>query len=409
MYLRRPPARSRPGHTLAVVTILLVGLVGMLSLAIDIGYIALVRTELQRSADAGALAAVVPTAVVGSASQDLTTARAEARRFVQLNQGTGFTVPDADVEFGVYDPATGLFTTTAKSAANAARVTARRDATANTPLRLFFGPVVGRTTSSARASAVAFLVAGGGVKAGPDLLPYAVQVDYFFKAAGLPPRPGATATVDTTNIVDKYTPRDNSQAPLAAADGKNEVVLFGSSKTAPGNFGSVDIGTASNGTPELVRQILYGPTAADFANKNFAPKVSADGSLKAPLVLGADPGISNGTESAWEAIVGQRRIIPLYSTAAATGNNTTYDIVGFAAVVVVAVDMHGNPKRIWAQPTGMVSDQVTPLGMGQPSTFYGVSAPPRLAIPRSSATPATPATPNAAGNAATPATPASAP
>jgi hypothetical protein len=222
-----------------------------------------------------------------------------------------------------------------------------------------------------------------------------VQVDYFNQATGRPPRAGAAA-VDTSLVVDAYTV-GTDVAPRAGPDGTNEIVLFGSNQTAAGNFGSVDVGSKSNGTPDLVRQILNGPSAADFADKNFAAKVSADGSLRAPLLLGADPGISNGTESAWQSIVGQRRIIPLYSTASGTGNNTVYDIVGFAAVHVVAVDMRGNPKRIWAPPTGMVSPQVAAATgpAAPPGTLYGVYAPPRLAIPRS-ATAATPATPASA-------------
>ncbi|HYH63603.1 MAG TPA: hypothetical protein VD866_02790, partial [Urbifossiella sp.] len=137
----------------------------------------------------------------------------------------------------------------------------------------------------------------------------------------------------------------------------------------------------SNGTPELVRQILNGPNAADFAHKDFAAKVSADGALRAPVVLGADPGISAGVESAFESIIGQRRIVTLYSTADGNGNNTVYEIVGFAAVTVVAVDLRGNPKRVWVQPTGLVSDQVAPRTGTQPANLTGVYAAPRIVIP----------------------------
>lgn len=384
MRLIRPRSQSRPGTTLTVVTVLLIGLVGMLSLAIDVGYIAHTRTALQRSADAGALAGVVPLAVPGAVAQDFAAARAEARRFVRLNEGSdSFAVPDDDIQFGRYDPASPVgtrFTAGIKGGpVTAFRVTVRRDGIANGPLRLAFGPVIGRVSADVRAVATVHLPPGGGVRPGPDLLPYAIQIDYFNKAVGLPPRAGAEA-VSAENITDQYTARDG-QSPLPGPDGMNEVILFGSAKTAAGNFGSLDVGSDSNGTPDLVRQIVYGPNAADFAHKDFVGKVSADGALRAPVALGADPGISAGVESAFQSIVGQRRIVFLYSAASGTGNNTEYAIVGFAAVTVVAVDLHGNPKRVWVQPTGLVSAQVAPRTGTEPTTFNGVFAPPRLVIP----------------------------
>ncbi|HYH69043.1 MAG TPA: TadG family pilus assembly protein, partial [Urbifossiella sp.] len=194
----RPRSRSRPGTTLMVVTVLLVGLVGMMSLAIDVGYIAHTRTALQRSADAGALAGVVPLAVSGANAQDLAAARAEARRFVRFNEGSdNFAVPDDDILFGRYDPAKSAgtrFTPGLKGGpVTALRVTVRRDGAANGSLRLFFGQVIGRASSDVRAVATVHLPPGGGVRPGPDFLPYAIQVDYFNKAVGLPPRAGAEA------------------------------------------------------------------------------------------------------------------------------------------------------------------------------------------------------------------------
>ena len=46
----------RPGAVIPLFAILLIPLLGMLAFAIDIGYIALVRTDLQTAADAAALA-----------------------------------------------------------------------------------------------------------------------------------------------------------------------------------------------------------------------------------------------------------------------------------------------------------------------------------------------------------------
>ena len=43
--------------------------------------------------------------------------------------------------------------------------------------------------------------------------------------------------------------------------------------------------------------------------------------------------------------------------------------------------MQGNPKKVVAQPTGIVTDQVVPVSAGQPSNVYGAFPAPRLVIP----------------------------
>jgi hypothetical protein len=135
-----------------------------------------------------------------------------------------------------------------------------------------------------------------------------------------------------------------------------------------------------SGTPELIRQLLNGPNQADFDTLQNGNKLASDGSLQAPVGLGGDTGISNGTKDDWAAIIGQNKIIPLYDTLSGNGNNASYHIVGFAGVRIVAVDMQGNPKRVWVQPTDFYSTKVTPSPPGS-SGAIGVYAPPRLVIP----------------------------
>jgi hypothetical protein len=142
----------------------------------------------------------------------------------------------------------------------------------------------------------------------------------------------------------------------------------------------VDIGSNANETPALVRQILSGASAADFAHPDFAAKVT-DGALYAPNAFTGDPGISGGVENAFQSIVGQRRLIPLYSEVVMNGNSATYAISGFAGVTIVAVDLKGNPKRIVAQPTAFFTNKVTASpGGGTTTPIDGVYTPPRLVI-----------------------------
>jgi hypothetical protein len=349
----------------------------MTAFAVDIGFIAAKRTDLQRTVDAATLAGAAKLAPSPGQSSVAESVRAEIRKYVNLNEPLD--VLDDDIVIGRYNPAASgsTFTTDlGTQQANAVKVTLRRDARANGSLNLFFAPVIGRRNADVRASAVATVQGGYGILPGAELIPYAVHADYFYSAIG-PLRAG----VDSSTVADLYTVREG-QAPLSGGDGYREIVLFGSGKNAPGNFGTVDIGSKSNGTPDLVRQLLYGVNAADFAKPNFAPKVTS-GTLYAPNSFTGDTGISAGVENAFTSIVGQKRIVPLYSQVTGTGNNAVYTITEFASVTIVAVNLHGNPKSVVVQPTAMFTPKVNPSPppSGTAAGMVGVYAPPRVFIP----------------------------
>jgi hypothetical protein len=226
------------------------------------------------------------------------------------------------------------------------------------------------------------------VTAGAELIPYVAQVDYFNAAAGYPARANTAPGFEDINpawFSDDYSIGTAGTTPIAGHDGVKELILFDSGgRNSPGNWGSVDLGTASNGTPELSQQLVNGPNAADFAVMKTGGKLAADGSLQAPVALGGDTGISNGTKAAWDLIVGRNKIIPLYATVSGNGNNASYDIVGFAGVRIVAVDLTGNPKQVWVQPTSFYSQYVTPTtpgGVAAGSGMKGVRTPPKLVMP----------------------------
>ena len=49
--------RKRPGNILVLSAVMMVGMLAMLALAVDVGYLCLARDQLQRSADSAAIAA----------------------------------------------------------------------------------------------------------------------------------------------------------------------------------------------------------------------------------------------------------------------------------------------------------------------------------------------------------------
>src|SRR6478672_12458130 len=90
----------RPAAVVPIVAVLAVFLVGMVAFAIDTGYVACTRTQLQAATDAGALAGCEKLAVWSGEAIPETAAKAEAKKFALANQN--LTVPDADVKFYRY-------------------------------------------------------------------------------------------------------------------------------------------------------------------------------------------------------------------------------------------------------------------------------------------------------------------
>lgn len=130
--------------------LLMVFMLGMLAFAIDIGYIALARSQLQVAADSTALAA--------AAAINLERAEMEAvaRRYAEANFVTArpVQVDSSDIEYGSWDTATRTFTPSA-SPGNAVRVTTRADRSNGGEVPLFFGRIFNMMSVQQKASAVA--------------------------------------------------------------------------------------------------------------------------------------------------------------------------------------------------------------------------------------------------------------
>ena len=364
---------------IALVVILLVFLVGMVAFAIDTGYVAATRTRLQGDGDAGALAGACKLTTWPGQEVPESAAKAEVRKFVQLNED--LTVRDEDlrlVRYNPFKPAGERLTTTYSIASppNGCELTLRRDRLANGPIDLSFGPVLGHSAADVRIKSMAYILPAKGIKAGAPLLPYTMQIDYYFACVGQQ-RTGVDGK--PIEVADNYTVRSDGSV-ISGPDGVFECVLFSSTQNKPGNFGSLDIGSSSNGTPELQRQILRGPTTGDFHDPDFVAKIAADEALYTPVTLTGDTGLSTSTKHAFEVTFGQPRIIPLYDTVVGTGDGAAYHIVGYAAITVLVEDFNGNPKKLWIQPSKVMTNRATAGDIDGPVS-YGVFMPPRLVIP----------------------------
>lgn len=155
-------SRSRRfrGVALVYVAVTLLVLIGFCSLAVDVGRMQLVKTELQRAADAASRAAASGLAVSVAEAQN------RAVKFAGDNLADGTSVSlnvNADIEFGTWNTSAKTFTVlagSARSGANAVRVWARRIESRGTGVPLLFASIVGKSRANISVSAITMVTPG---------------------------------------------------------------------------------------------------------------------------------------------------------------------------------------------------------------------------------------------------------
>ncbi len=370
---RRP---DRRGVILIFTAIMLVFVLAMVAFAVDLGYLLVTRTELQRTADATSLAAVWDLMDEGALSSDasvITTmdnVRSTVATYAVMNNLPSVNAnvindPAGDIVVGTIAALGDPMTFATPSTYNAVRVRVRRDGTVNTAVPTFFASALGFGTTSAQAEATARVETSiGGFRDPGDgsnlpILPLALDANAW------------NDVLNGTAADDWSWDSDNSVA-TTAPDGTHEVNLFPQETDSPGNFGMIDIGSSSNSTSEAAAMILDGATPADLDYHGGSLELDANGEL----VLGGDPGLSSGIKDALSQIVGQTRIVGLYTTVTDGGSKAQYTIVKFVAVRVLHVDFSDSKsnKQLIVQPSTIVAKWAIPGdGSGTTSDFiYGL-------------------------------------
>jgi Flp pilus assembly protein TadG len=171
--------RSRKGATLVMVAIMVTALVGFLGVTIDASRLYVMRAQLQTTADASAIAAVVEVK-----NKRPTNATALAQQYVPQNlvERTAATVNAADVEPGTWNFATNSFTPLASwtdPAVAAVRVTARYPG-AYTFARVFGG--TGQTVTARAVGAIGYVSTQDCLR--PFAVSYQTLLDDIYPPAG---------------------------------------------------------------------------------------------------------------------------------------------------------------------------------------------------------------------------------
>jgi Flp pilus assembly protein TadG len=371
------PARQRRGAISVLAAFMSVMVLAMVAFAVDVGYVLSSKQELQRTADAAAMAACWEYAKGLSQgkppSEAMTQGRAAAvsysssNKVANLNPAINQNVSnlgDGDLVFGhmsdLYNPNSALVTAT-PNLYNAVRLKVRRDSTLNGETPYFFARIFGLTGQGLDAEATAGYVRnisgfqapanGGNI----DVLPYALDWDTW------------TALL-AGNATDQWTYNSATKTVTAGADGVKEVNLFPQGTGSPGNRGTVDIGGSNNSTSDIARQIVYGVSPSDLAHHGGKLEFDENGELE----LNGDTGISAGVKDELASIKGKPRLIPIFSQVVGPGNNAQYTIVHWAGIRIMEVKLTGsmNQKRVIVQPCPMVVQGSIPSSTNTSSYAY---------------------------------------
>lgn len=132
---------GRRRNILVIACIMLIGLLASTSVAVEVGYVYFVKSDLQARADAAALAGA---SGLGTSSRE---AIRRAKRYAQKNTivGSPVSLQDRDVQMGLWDSTTHVFTPVTPSATvipYAVRVAPWLSQARGNPVKLFFASAV---------------------------------------------------------------------------------------------------------------------------------------------------------------------------------------------------------------------------------------------------------------------------
>jgi uncharacterized membrane protein len=350
---------------IVLIAVSLLFVIAFVALTIDLGYLTVTRTQLQNAADSAALGsamnliqgfgpgATMNLATVTTTAENAGVTAAAANRAGDIN--SVYCNATRDVQVGQYQwNGTAWSMNWGVTPYNMSRATLHRDQAGtggDRPLPLFFAPVLGDKTANLRASATAAMLPGIGFNITPGssltsgILPIALDVGTWNNLM---------AGVGSDHF--SYNPATGTVSP--GSDGILEVDLYpsGSNLMPSGNRGTVDIGTTNNGTSNLSRQIQYGLSASDLAP--YGGQLLFNQGLQ----LDGNPGLSAAIKAPLTAIIGQPRVIPIFSSVSGPGANAVYTIVKFVGVRVLDVQLTGSPsqKHVTVQPCPYTDPTVVP-------------------------------------------------
>ena len=165
---------------------------------------------------------------------------------------------------------------------------------------------------------------------------------------------------------DQYTYNASNNSVTLGPDGITESMLYPVGSGSPGNWGTIEVGVTNNSTSTLNSQILNGISPSQMAT--FPNGIIQLDPTTGTIVFSANPGISAGISSALNQIIGNPVMLPIYDPSYGTGgngSNSTYTVVKFAEVRLVATNFQGGNKYVIVQPA--LAANPSPFGTPNPN------------------------------------------
>ncbi len=354
----RRQIRNRQGAVLVLAAVMMFMMLAFLAFTVDTGYLASSKGEIRRTADAAAIAGcweLFDGLVQGKSQSECEVAvAAEAAQYAGLNSiaNTPPTLSNElnsrGVEVGYLSSITSNSLSTNSSLPfYAVRVAVKKNSQLNGEVPFFFGKIFGNNGRSIEATATAVMARNISGFTTPsnchetlDVLPFALDLQTW-------------NTINANTAQDLFSYNPNTGLVTAGADGIREVNLYPQGTGSPGNRGTVDIGGANNSTADIARQIVHGISDSDITALGKQLKFNADGYM----TLNGDTGISAGVKDELASIIGQPRIIPIFSSVSGNGNNANYTIVKWVGVRILKVTLTGalSNKAVIIQPAPIIA------------------------------------------------------
>lgn len=359
--MKRSVSRHRRGNILLLTCLMMIAMIALIALAVDIGYLYTVRNELQRSADASAIAAAwelieEETFDPYFSADSLTdNARATAEEFAAFNKVcnaqpglatddvfVGYMVDPSNPGEPVVVPPPGLLP-------NAVQVRVQRTDVQNGEIPLFLARVLGLDQSAGEAEATAALVQGfNGFHAPADgsnlqILPLAVD-------------DATWSSLLSGGSGDSWRYNKDTRTVTSGGDGISELNIFPQGTGLSRQRGMVKIGGPASTTAHLAMQVSAGVTPADLDNLAAVGRsLEFDGAGELSLL--GEAGISAAVKDHLIAIKGQPRMLPVFAAVAGSGDSVQYTVVKFVGVRVMDVKLAGvmTTRKVIVQPANIVA------------------------------------------------------
>jgi hypothetical protein len=325
-----------------------------------------------------------------------TSASTYAKNFSGYNRAGGLgslVLLDSDIEFG-YTDATAAYTKYsgnalyANSFPNTIKVTLRLDSTpgGNGPLGLFFGPVLGKSTTNLTATSSATIYVG--------------SVDNFID----PPNAGLLPMTVDVNAWNTYLTTGQSSDGLIHLDGNGvpQLQVYPSPSLAPGNFGMLSLDDSSNDASSIKGWIDNGLSASDLQTLQSNHLVPLSKHDTTQWDWKGAPGFKASDLN--ELTVGKTYLLPLFKPVVATpvssyqatdksagsatpgdggvGQNAYYQIVQFVGIKITQLDKSSD---VYVQPTYVLDpaallkpSSVKPAAPGSSTQIVTTFATPKL-------------------------------